>query len=61
MTKAPSGSVYRIHAGSLFMKLALVINPSFLRMQESRKLHMAMDSRIRGNDGDGFVTKAMKC
>jgi FimV-like protein len=38
--------------------LPLVINPSFLRMQESRELHTAMDSRIRGNDGDGFVTKA---
>jgi hypothetical protein len=41
-------------------KAALVINPSFLRMQESRELHTAMDSRIRGNDGDGFVTKAAK-
>jgi hypothetical protein len=29
-------------------------------MQESRELHTAMDSRIRGNDGDGFVTKAQK-
>jgi hypothetical protein len=38
--------------------MALVINPSFLRMQESRELRTAMDSRIRGNDGDGFVTKA---
>jgi hypothetical protein len=26
-------------------------------MQESRELHTALDSRIRGNDGDGFVTK----
>jgi hypothetical protein len=44
--------------GELFLARALVINPSFLRMQESRELHTAMDSRIRGNDGDGFVTKA---
>jgi hypothetical protein len=27
-------------------------------MQESRELHTPMDSRIRGNDGDGLVTKA---
>ena len=39
---------------------ALVINPSFLRKQESRVLALAMDSGIRRNDGDGFVTKALR-
>jgi hypothetical protein len=41
-------------------KRALVINPSFPRMRESRGSATTLDSGLRRNDGDEFVTKARK-